>query len=75
MDKKKKWFDIKIEAMIPATLTYRIFAEDEHEAMKLIKNKQPDNVKYRLLGRKELKIMVFDSGSNLMRFVKNLFWR
>jgi hypothetical protein len=71
--KDKKYFDVKVECLLPATLTYRVLAEDEVQAVALIKNINPNTIKHRLVGRKEIKISVYDAGSNLLRFVRHLF--
>ena len=74
-DKKieKKYYDVKVEAMLPATLTYRILAESPEEAIQLSKRVAPNSVKYKLIGKKETKILVYDAGSTMIRFIKNLF--
>ena len=71
--KEKKYFDVKVECLLPATLTYRVLAEDAEQAVLLIKSATPNHVKHKLIGRKELKILVYDSGSTIIRFMKNLF--
>ena len=71
----KRWFDIKVEAMLPATLTYRVFAEDEFQASEMIKKLQPNTVQHRLIGRKELKLTVYDAGCSMIRLIKNLVGR
>jgi len=68
----KFYYDIKIETMLPAMITYRILAEDERQAIELIKNQSPVSIRHRLLGRKDLKIMVYLAGSNMLKFIKNL---
>lgn len=68
----KRYFDVKVECMLPAVLTYRVLAEDEHEAAKLIKGKTPNSVQHKLMGRKELMIRVFDAGSSMMRLMKKV---
>ena len=73
MEKVKKYFDVRVECMLPATITYRVLAEDAEQAATLLKNASPSHVKYKLNGRKELKLMVYDSGSTMIRFIKNLF--
>lgn len=73
--KEKKWFDIRIECMLPATLTYRILAEDAQQAAELIKNKSPNSIKHRLIGKKDIKLTVYDAGSSMIRFIKNLVGR
>lgn len=68
----KKYFDVKVETMLPATLTYKVLAKDAEEAALLIKNMQPNHIRHRLAGRRDLKLMVYDVGSSMIRYVKNL---
>jgi hypothetical protein len=70
--KPKHYYDVKIECMLPATLTYRVLAEDPQEAALLVKGLSPTGVKHRLHGRKELKLSVYDAGSSMLRWMKNL---
>jgi len=70
--KPKFYYDVKIECLLPATLTYRVLAEDPQQATTLIKNQSPNGVRHRLIGRKELKITVYDAGSNMIKFFRNL---
>jgi hypothetical protein len=69
---EKKYYDVKIECLLPATLTWRILAETPEQATELVKNQQPNGVKYRLIGRKETKLSVYEAGSSMIRFMKNL---
>lgn len=71
----KKYFDVKVEVMLPATLTYRVLAEDAQQAATMIKGMNPTAVKHKLIGRKEIKLTVYDSGSSMIRFIKNLLGR
>jgi len=68
----KYYYDVRVECMLPATLTYRILAENPQQAAELIKGKQPTSVQHKLIGRKELKLIVFDAGSVMIRFIKKL---
>jgi hypothetical protein len=70
--KEKYYYDVKVECMLPATLTYRILAEDPVQATQLIRGTNPINVKHRLVGRKDLKMTVYESGSSIIKWVKNL---
>lgn len=70
--KPKYYYDVKVECMLPATLTYRVLAEDPQQAAGLIKGMSPTGVKHKLIGRKELKMAVYDSGSSMIRWMKNL---
>lgn len=77
-DKKKKlpppkfYYDVKVECMLPATVTYRILAETPEKAAEMIKGMSPTSVKHKLIGRKELKLMVYDAGSNFIKLIKNI---
>lgn len=70
----KFYYDVKIEAMLPATLTYRILAENPQQAVDMIRGKTPNSVQHKLYGRKELILRVYDAGSSLIRLVLNT-WR
>ena len=70
--KDKSYFDVKIECLLPATLTYRILAEDAHQALELIKGKSPNSVQHKLHGRKELVAKVYGAGSSMMMHMKKL---
>lgn len=72
---EKKYFDVKVDVMLPATLTYRVLAEDAQQAAEMIRGMSPIGVKHRLIGRKEIKLTVLDSGSTMIRFIKNLLGR
>jgi hypothetical protein len=70
--KPKLYFDVKIECMLPAVLTYRVLAEDATQAAELIKGKSPNSVSHKLVGKKDIVLKVYDSGSSMMRFMKKL---
>jgi len=70
--KKLSYYDVKVECMIPATLIYKVLAEDAHQALELTRGKTPNQVSHKIIGRKELVVKVFDSGSNIIRFMKKL---
>lgn len=73
--KEKHYFDVKVECMLPATLTYRILAEDAEEASNLIRGRHPNSVHHKLIGRKEIKLTVYDAGSTMIKFIKRLVGR
>lgn len=68
----KFYYDVKVECMLPATLTYRVHAETPQQAAEMIKSLTPTMVKHRLLGRKNIKLMVYDAGCSMIRHMKNL---
>jgi len=71
----KRYYDVRVEAMLPATITYRVLAEDPEQAFTLIKTVPPTSVKPKLIGRKEIKAMVYDSGTTMLRLIKNILGR
>jgi len=70
--KPKFYYDVKVECMLPAVLTYRVLAEDPQQAAELIKGKTPNSVQHKLLGRRELILKVYDASGCMIRFVKKL---
>lgn len=69
---EKKYYTIKIDTLLPAELIFKVYAEDEYEAVELVKKMTPTNVKYRLNARKDIKMTIFDFGTSIIRLVKNL---
>jgi len=70
--KPKYYYDVKVECMLPATLTYRVLAEDPQQAAELIKGKSPNAVNHKLQGRKEIILRVYDASGCMIRFMKKL---
>ena len=70
--KQKLYYDVKVECMLPATLIYRVLAEDAEQAAELIKGMSPIGVKHRLIGKKDIKLTVYEAGSSMIKWVKNL---
>lgn len=72
MQPKPKFpFDIKLETFLPATLTYRVFAENEQDALKELKGKHPTNIKYNIQQKRDIKATVYAAGTTLIKFIKN----
>jgi hypothetical protein len=70
--KEKHYYDVKVECMLPATVIYRVLAEDPVQAAELIKGMSPVGVKHRLLGKKDIKLSVYKAGSSILEWMKNL---
>jgi hypothetical protein len=66
------YFDVKVETMLPATLTYRVLAEDAVQAADKIAHVQPNSVKHRLIGRRDQKLTVYDAGTTMIKWMKRL---
>ena len=71
----KKYFEVRLECMLPATLTYKVLAENPEKAVDMIKHIQPTSIEYKLIGRKEIKIIVYQAGCTIILFIKHLFGR
>jgi hypothetical protein len=69
---EKRYYDVKVECMLPAVLTYRVLAETPEQAAILSKGMSPVGVKHKLAGKKELKLSVYEAGSSMLKYVKNL---
>ena len=70
LPKQKKFYDIKVEALVPCLLTYRVYAEDEQSAITEISKKAPIAVKPNLGLKRIIKATVYNAGSSLIRFIK-----
>jgi hypothetical protein len=67
-----KYYDVKIETMLPATLTYRILANSPEDAFNKATKTPPTGVKHRLNGKKDLKATILEAGSSIVKLVKYL---
>ena len=67
---QKKYYDVKLEALVPCTITYRVYADDEHDALTQIGKKAPTNVKPNVNLKRDIKATVYDAGSSIIRFAK-----
>lgn len=70
--KEKHYYDVKVETTLPATLTYRVLAEDAQQAAVLIKGMSPVSVKHRLAGKRDIKLSVYRAGTSMMEWARNL---
>lgn len=68
----KYYWDVKVECLVPATIIYKVFAETPEQASKMIKSASPNGVQYKFGARIDKKLAVYQSGSNLLKWVKNL---
>lgn len=66
-----KYYDVKLEVKLPATITYRILAESPEKAFELSKRATPTGVKYNIAHKLDIKAIVYDSGTTMIRFIKN----
>ena len=73
--KEKFYYSVNVETLLPATLTYRVLAEDAQQASELIRGMSPIGVKHKLIGKKDIKLTVYKAGSSLLEWSKNLLGR
>lgn len=69
--KEVKYYDIKLECLVPCTVSYRILAEDENDALSQIDKKTPTAIKPNISKKRNIKATVYDAGSSIMRFMKS----
>lgn len=69
---EKVYYDIRVETLIPATVSFRVLAEDEQKALLMIKNIPPRHINYQVNRRRDIKMMVYEAGSSILKFIKNL---
>lgn len=67
----KKYYDVKIEAMVPAVFHYRVFAIDENEAAERVSEKDLINIQYNKTKKRNIVMKVYDYGTILLRLVKH----
>lgn len=67
-----QYYTVKIETMVPATLTFKVLAESPEDAATKARKASPSNVQYRLGGRKDLKATIYDFGSSMIKLITNL---
>ena len=75
LDKKaaeKQPYDIKVECWLPATVSYRVWATNPEEAADQVRKLNPKDVKYKLAGKRDLKLTVYKAYTNLIELVRNL---
>lgn len=79
MNKKEKqnektYYDVKIEATLPATIIYRVLAESPEEAFEEIKNNiklhVPSSVKYNINLQKKIKATIYDAGCSVIKYMQ-----
>ena len=68
---EKQFFDVKMEVMVPCTLTYRVLAETPEKALEMIKYQNPRSVQYRLNLKRNIKALVYKAATVMLQFSKN----
>jgi hypothetical protein len=73
-DKKKapvfEMYEIKVQATVPCTISYRVRAETPEDALKLIDKQHPNGFQPILARRKFIKATVFNAGTLNIRATK-----
>lgn len=64
-------FDVKIECLLPATLTYRILAMDANEAIKKSMKIPPNNIKHNIPAKRNIRAIVYKAGELMIKMTKN----
>jgi hypothetical protein len=71
LPKQKSYYDIKVEALVPTTLIYKVLAEDERDALNQIANKAPNGMKPNLLMKRVIKATIYIAGTTMIKLVKH----
>lgn len=69
--KQKQYFEIKLEALVPTILIYRIYADDEQDAIAQMNKKSPMSVRPNIIQKRDIKATVYDAGSSMIKFIKS----
>jgi hypothetical protein len=70
--KQKSYFDVKIEALVPCLLTYRILADDENSALDIALKTPPNSIKPNGRARSFIKATVYNAGSLMIKLTRAL---
>jgi hypothetical protein len=68
--KQLRYYDVKVEVICPTTLTYRVYAETESDALELIKKISPTSIKPDINRKKLVKASVYDAGGSIIKHTK-----
>lgn len=70
--KKINQYTIKIDYLVPTTITYKIAAENEHEALKMVDKKPTSyyHMKQNLPRKIKLKAIIFQASTSIVKFTK-----
>lgn len=67
-----KYYDVKIEANVPAIFHYRILAKTPEEAESLIKYRSPVKIEYKPSRRKILMLKIYELKTAILHIAKSL---
>jgi hypothetical protein len=70
--RKEQNYDVVVEAMVPAKLTYRVKALSAEEALQKAKTIAPSKIDYNIRLKKPLRAIIYDAGSSLIRLSRSL---
>ena len=71
MENETKYYTIKLEALVPTQITYRVRAKDAEEALTLLNMNAPySQPKQSLTQMKKIKATVYLAGSSIIKLSK-----
>ncbi len=75
MNEEKRYYDVSVEAIVPITIRYRVFAKDEEEALSMVERSPLTNIsgppKYTLSRLIRKAARVYKMGTSLLIKTKN----
>lgn len=69
-EKTLQFYDVKVEAIIPCNLVYKVMASSPEEALNQIDKKHPNSCNPIIIRKRLTKAKVFTSGSLIIQFSK-----
>lgn len=71
---EKEYFTVKVEGLVPATLTYKVYAASPEEAVDIVKSGRAtiyEAPKLKLGAVRFIKATAYTAGTTIIRWVKN----
>lgn len=66
-----QFFEVKVEATVPCTLSYRVWANSPDEALDKIKTQSPSQFTPKIQQKKISKATVYNAGTIMVRATRN----
>ena len=69
--KEKKYYKVTVECLVPATLTFKVYAESAEKALEEFSKGSPNDFKPQVAKRKNIKASVYEYGYSNLLAAKN----
>lgn len=68
--KFKSYFDVVVECTLPATIKYRVLAEDEDQALEMIEKTAHTSIKPDIRRKRSIKATVYIANTHMVKTTK-----